>query len=73
MDMYYHIRITYGGTGDDATTERFTFYSEKDTHEEDFDAAVKEINRLYKENGHFGKRSDVVNHFAKYGFSQTVI
>lgn len=72
MEPYYHIRITYG-TDADTRTDRFTFYSEKETHRDDFDTAVKSINALYKKHGHFKSRADVVNHFAKYGFTQTTL
>ena len=47
----------------------FSFATDKDeTAEEEFDKAVKEINRIYHETGRFATKEEVVKHFAKYGF-----
>ena len=69
---YFHIRITYG-KDENTTTERFTFYSDSENRDDEFDKAVKQINKLYKESGHFKTRNEVLNHFKSYGFDLTII
>jgi hypothetical protein len=50
--------------------KRFGFTSESETAAEDFDKAVKEINKVYHESGHFHTKEEVNNHFKKYGFNE---
>lgn len=65
--MSYLINIMYG---DIAFTKRFRFDSDKEDDSEDFDRAVKDINKMYHENGRFKTSEEVVEHFRKYGFYQ---
>jgi hypothetical protein len=50
--------------------KRFGFISNSETAVEDFDNAVKEINKIYHESGHFRTKEEVNNHFKKYGFTE---
>lgn len=60
----FHIRIMFGNQ-----LQMFSFATDKDdTAEEEFDKAVKEINRIYHETGRFATKEEVMKHFAKYGF-----
>ena len=65
--MSFMISIMYGEV---AKTKRFRFYSESSIAEEMFDKAVKDINEIYHTNGRFKTMEEVINHFAKYGFSR---
>lgn len=65
--MSFVINIMYGEV---AKTKRFRFYSESSIAEEQFDKAVKEINEIYHTTGRFKTIEEVINHFAKYGFSR---
>lgn len=69
---YFQIRITYG-EGKDTRTDCFSFYSDSENRDEKFDAAVKHINRIYSQFGHFKTRDEVLSHFAAYGFTQIKI
>jgi hypothetical protein len=51
-------------------TKKFGFTTGSTTADEDFDKAVKEINKIYHENGHFKTKQEVLEHFRKYGFSE---
>lgn len=62
------IRVMYGDTT--PLLKKFRFESDADNEAYRFDLAVKEINRLYKENGRFKTKEEVVAHFSKYGFYQ---
>ena len=65
--MAYSIRVMYG-KGVPAT-KRFSFESLTEANADiEFDKAVKEINKIYKETGRFDTMEEVVNHFKKYGF-----
>lgn len=61
----YNIRIMYGNK-----LKVFSFTSDVDdeTAVEEFDKAVKSINKIYKEKGRFSTKEEVMKHFAKYGF-----
>lgn len=64
--MSYVIRIMYG---DSKHIQRFRFDTDNTSNpDEKFDEAVKEINKLYKENGRYKTVGDVINHFSRYGF-----
>lgn len=64
--MVYSIRIMYGAS---ALTKRFRFETEdKENSIDKFDAAVKELNKIYKENGRFETVKEVEDHFKKYDF-----
>lgn len=61
----FSIRIYYN----ENVLKLFTFATNNDeTAEEEFDKAVKEINKIYKENGRFKTQKEVIDHFSKYGF-----
>lgn len=60
----FHIRVMFGNQ-----LQTFSFATDEDrTAEEEFDKAVKEINRIYHDTGRFTTKEEVVKHFAKYGF-----
>lgn len=60
----YTIRIMYGNK-----IQKFNFATDNDeTADENFDKAVKEINKIYKQYGRFTTKDEVISHFAKYGF-----
>lgn len=62
----FHIRVMYG-----SKLKRFNFCSNEEDDEKaaiEFDKAVKEINRIYKESGRFATENEVILHFSKYGF-----
>lgn len=63
--MSYLINIAFGNV---RTVKRFRFESESETSDEDFDKAVKSINKKYKDNGRFMSQSEVIDHFKKFGF-----
>lgn len=60
----FYIRIMFGNQ-----LQSFGFATDNDeTAEEDFDKAVKEINKIYHDTGRFSTKEEVIAHFAKYGF-----
>lgn len=66
--MCFMIRVMYGEGS--CWTKRFGFTSDSETATEDFDKAVKSINKIYKETGRFKTQQEVLKHFKKYGFTQ---
>lgn len=68
--MSYSIRVMYGEV---QHIKKFGFYSLDKDADTRFDVAVKELNKLYHENGRFATTNEVVKHFNKYGFIQVAL
>lgn len=69
--MSYLIRIMYGK--DVATTQRFRFDAIDNQTDDDFDKAVKSLNKIYKERGRFDTQQEIIEHFKKYGYNRIAI
>jgi len=75
MLQYFHIRVN---TGDKDTTKMYWFvHKDHDTmsveeQAEQWDAAVKELNHIYKDYGRFATSAAVYSFFKYHGFEFTV-
>lgn len=71
----YHIRVK---TGDNNKTHMYWFIHKdhatmtNDEMDEQFDKAVKELNRVYQTYGRFATTTGVVRLFNSFGFEQTI-
>ena len=71
----YNISINHG---DNNTTTRFYFVHKdyqtlsKEEQDKAFDAAVKELNHIYKDYGRFATTVGVCKLFEKFGFERTI-
>lgn len=55
------------GKNEPAKIKRFRFDSSSETAKEDFDKAVKELNIIYKTNGRFDTKEEILEYFKNMG------
>jgi hypothetical protein len=72
--LYFNIRVAYGS---DRTVRQFHFVAKDQTLDHEvqignFDAAVKELNRIYEDYGRFATIKGVCALFRKFGFEEYI-
>lgn len=74
--LYFNIRVAYG-SDEDRIVRQFHFVAKDPTLDNEvqignFDAAVKELNRIYEDYGRFGTIKGVRALFRKFGFEEYI-